>query len=141
MALKVTKADMWAAGIDDRSGAGAEKIEPLSAAGADFEFVLARRTPENPGRGLMIVSPIKGAKVTKAAVAAGFARAPDIHGLRIEGTGKPGVGAKIMRALADAGVSFRGFSGASLGRSFVAYLALDNAQDAAKAASVIKKVG
>lgn len=141
MALKVTKADMWAASIDDRRGGAAEKIEPLSAAGADFQFVLARRTPESPGKGLVIVTPVKGAKVTKAAGAAGFVRATDLHGLRIEGAGKPGLGAKIMRALGDAGISFRGFSGASLGRQFVAYLALDNAQDAARAAAAIKKVG
>lgn len=140
MALTVTKADMWSAAIEDRSGGAAEKIEPLSAAGADFEFVLARRTPESPGRGLAIVTPIKGAKVAKAAAAAGFSREAGIHGLRIEGPGKPGMAAKIMRALANAGVSFRGFSGSALGRKFVAYLALDSAEDAARAAALIRRL-
>src|ERR1700752_4706664 len=124
MALKVTKVEMWAAPIDDRAGGAGEKIGPLSEAGANFEFVFGRRTPENPGKGILYVAPVKGAKVGRAAASAGFQKAGEIHGLRIEGTNKAGTSARIMRALSDAGVSFRGFTGSSLGTKFVAYLAL-----------------
>ena len=48
MALKVTKAELWSVTIDDQAGGAAGKIEPLSKAGANFEFVFARRQ----GRGL-----------------------------------------------------------------------------------------
>lgn len=44
MALKVSKAEVWSAAVDDRVGGMADRLEPLAGAGADFEFVLARRS-------------------------------------------------------------------------------------------------
>jgi hypothetical protein len=46
-----------------------------------------------------------------------------------------------MRTLADAGISFRALSASALGRKFVGYVALDSAEDAARAASLIRKLG
>ena len=87
---------------DRRSGGGAaEKLEALAKAGADLEVVFARRTPEHTGQGILFAGPIEGAKVTRAAQEAGFKRSENIHGVRIEGTDKPGLGAKIARALAE----------------------------------------
>src|SRR5207248_56310 len=43
MALKATKAQVWAVTIDDRAGGVADKLEGLANAGASFEMVLARR--------------------------------------------------------------------------------------------------
>lgn len=140
MALKVGKADMWSVMIDDRAGGAAEKIEPLAKAGANFEFVLARRTPEQPGRGVVFVAPVKGVKVVQAARNAGFEKPAEIQALRVEGTNKPGITAKMMRALADAGISFRGVTASAAGRNFVAYVALDNAADAARAASLLRRL-
>lgn len=140
MTVKVSKLDFWTASIDDRAGGAADKLEPLSAAGANFEFVFARRTPEQPGRGLLVVAPVKGAKVAKAAQAAGFSKG-DMAGVRIEGNDKPGLTAKAARALADAGVSFRALSASAIGRKFVTYLAVDSAADAAKAAAALRKLG
>jgi hypothetical protein len=141
MALKVTKTEMWSVTIDDRAGGAAEKIEPLAGAGANFEFVFARRTPEQPGKGVVFVTPVKGAKVVQAARSAGFEKPADIHGLRLEGSDKPGISAKIMRTLADAGISFRATSASAVGRKFVCYVALDSAADAARAASVLRRLG
>lgn len=141
MALKVTKTEMWSIPIDDRAGGAAEKIEPLAGAGANFEFVFARRTPEQPGKGVVFVAPVKGAKVVQAAKSAGFEKPATIHGLRLEGSDKPGIVAKVMRTLADAGISFRGVSASAVGRKFVCYVALDNATDAARAASLLRKLG
>ena len=141
MAVKVGKADMWSATIDDRAGGAADKIEPLAKAGANFEFVFARRTPEQPGRGLVFVAPVKGAKVVKAAQAAGFEKAPGIQGLRLEGNDKAGTSAQIMRALGSAGISFRAVSGMAIGRKFVCYVALDNEGDSARATALLKKLG
>jgi hypothetical protein len=139
MALKVTKADIWVATIEDRAGGAAERLEALSRAGANLEMVLARRT-EQPGQGVMFVTPLKGTKATKAAQEAGFGKPQNIHSVRIEGGDKPGLGAKISRALGDAGVSFRGISGVAIGRKFISYIACDSAADAAKAVSVLKKL-
>jgi hypothetical protein len=140
MKLTVNRTDLWTATIDDQAGGAAEKLEPLAKAGANFEFVFARRTPEQPGMGILFVWPINGAKLIRAAREAGFAKSGNIHGLRVEGANKPGLVAKIARALADAGISFRGLSAAALGRKFVSHLALDSPAHAGKAASVLKKL-
>ena len=140
MALKVSKAEVWTTTIEDRTGGAADKIEPLTRAGANFEFVFARRTPEQPGRGLCMVAPVKGKKVVAAATATGFTRALDITALRVEGGNKAGSAARMTRALAEAGLSFRGLSAAAVGTKFVGYVAFDNAGDAELAAKVLRKV-
>lgn len=140
MALTVTRADVWTATIEDRPGGAAEKLEPLAQAGANFEFLLARRAPEQPGSGLLFLSPVKGARAIKAARAAGFAKSEDIHTLRIEGSDKAGLAADVSRALTEAGINFRGLSAAAIGRKFVAYLALDTADDARNATAILKKL-
>ncbi|OGA83357.1 MAG: amino acid-binding protein [Betaproteobacteria bacterium RIFCSPLOWO2_12_FULL_66_14] len=140
MTLKVSRVDLWTVSIDDQAGGTADKLEPLSNAGANFEFVFARRTPEQPGRGMLFVTPVKGAKVVQAAQAAGFTKPENVHSVRIEGANKPGVTAKTARALANAGISFRALSATGIGSKFVSYVALDTAEDAGKAASLLKKL-
>lgn len=140
MALKVSRVELWTASIDDRAGGAADKLEPLSKAGANFEFVFSRRTPEQPGRGMLFVTPVKGTKVVQAAQAAGFTKPENLHSVRIEGANKPGVTAKVARALANAGISFRALSATGIGSNFVNYVALDTAEDAAKAVSLLKKL-
>jgi hypothetical protein len=139
MALKVTKADIWAATIEDRAGGAADRLEALSKAGANLEMLLARRT-EQPGQGVMFVTPLKGAKAVKAAQQAGFGKPQNIHSVRIEGGDKPGLGSKIARTLGDAGVSFRGVSAVAIGRKFISYIACDTAEEQAKAVAALKKL-
>lgn len=140
MAIKASRHDVWMAVIDDRAGGAAEKLEALSRAGADLEVVFARRTPEVPGQGVLFASPIEGAKVTRAAQEAGFKRSETIHGVRIEGSDKPGLGGKIARTLAESGISFRGMNGMAIGKNFLSFVALDSAEDAAKAVKVLRKL-
>ena len=140
MKLSVTRTDVWAATIEDRPGGLAEKLEALAAAGVSLEFIIGRRMAEQPGKGVVFVTPIKGARQVKAAQAAGFAKAEHLHSVRIEGGDKPGLGAKLTAALAEAGLNLRGISGAALGRRFVAHLALDNAEEAARAAAALKRL-
>jgi hypothetical protein len=139
MALKVTKADVWVATIEDRAGGAADKLEALAQAGANLEMVFARRT-ERPGEGVMFVTPLKGAKAVKAAQGAGMGKPQNIYSVRIEGGDKPGLGARIARALGNAGVNFRGISAIAMGRKFISYIACDSAEDQAKAVSVLKKL-
>src|SRR5438477_7174719 len=124
MKLNVTKTEVWAATIEDRPGGLHEKLQALADSGANLEFVISRRSPENPGKGVVFVTPIKGAKQTKAAQESGFQKSEGLHSLRIEGADKPGLGAAITQALADAGLNLRGVSGAAFGRRSLAYLAL-----------------
>src|SRR5215471_3606824 len=140
MALKATKAEVWAVSIDDRAGGVADKLEPLARAGANFEMVFARRTPENPGKGMLFVTPIKGTKVIRAAKEAGMGIPRTIFSVRVEGVDRPGLGAKIVRALGDAGISFRGTAGTAIGRKFVSYIACDSAVDQAKAIAAVRKL-
>ena len=97
MAIKASRNDVWMAVIDDRAGGAAEKLEALATAGADLEVVFARRTPEHPGQGILFAGPIEGAKVRRAAEEAGFKRPESMHGIRIEGTDKPGLGIELNR--------------------------------------------
>jgi len=140
MKLSVTRTDVWAASIEDRPGGLAEKLTPLTDAGANFEFIIARRAPEKSGTGVVFVTPVKGAKQVKAAGAGGFDKTESLHSVRVEGNDKPGIIANIARALAAEGLSMRGLSAAAIGRKFVAHLALDSAEDAAKAMRILKKL-
>ena len=140
MALKVSKADVWAVTLDDRAGGTADKLETLSKAGANLEMLLARRTAEQPGKGVMFVTPLKGKKALEAAQQAGMGKPENIHSVRIEGGDKPGLGSKIARALGDAGVSFRGMSATAIGKKFVSFVACDSADDQAKAIAALKKL-
>jgi predicted amino acid-binding ACT domain protein len=118
----------------------ADKLAALAAAGANLEFIIARRAPEQRGSGVVFVTPLKGAEQIKAAQAAGFQRTGSLHSLRVEGADKPGMGAKLAGALAEAGINLRGLSAAAIGKRYVTHVALDTAQDAAKAAAVLKKL-
>jgi hypothetical protein len=140
MKLKLSRVDVWAATIDDRAGGAADKLEPLAQGGVDLEFAFARRTPEKPGKGILFVTPVKGRKAINAAHEAGLAKSDNLCALRVEGADKPGVTANMVRALGDAGVSFRALSAAAVGNKFVAYLALDTVEDAARAGSALKKL-
>ena len=140
MKLNVSRTDTWAATIDDRPGGLADKLAALAAAGANLEFIIARRAPELRGSGVVFVTPLTGAKQIKAAEAVGFQKTKSLHSLRIEGADKPGTGAKLTTALAEAGINLRGLSAAAVGKRYVAHVALDTAQDAAKVAALMKKL-
>jgi hypothetical protein len=138
MKVKVSKTDVWVAAMDDRPGGLAELLEVVADAGANLEFIISRRTPEKPGKGVVFVTPIKGLRQVKAAKAAGFKKTSSLHSLRIEGADQPGLGAKMTTLLARAGVNLRGLSAAAFGRRFVCHLALDTAASAAKAVKVLR---
>jgi len=140
MTIKASRSDVWMTVIDDRAGGAAEKLEALAKAGADLEVVFARRTPEQTGQGILFAGPIEGAKVTRAAQEAGFKRSETIHGIRIEGTDKAGLGSRIARTLAENGISFRGMQASVVGKNFLSFIALDSDEDAARAVKALRKL-
>ena len=140
MKVNVSKTDVWVAAINDRPGGLAEKLDALAEAGANLEFIISRRAPEKPGKGVVFVTPIKGVRQVKAAQAAGFKKTGSLHSLRIEGEDQPGLGAKMTTLLARAGINLRGLSAAAFGRRFVCHLALDTAAAAAKAVKALKSI-
>jgi len=138
--MEIKRVDVWAASIKDRPGGLAEKLALLAEAGADLEFIIARRAPEKRGQGVVFLTPLKGPKQLRVAKAAGFAKTTSLHSLRIAGPDKPGIGGKIAQAVADAGLNLRGMSAAAIGRRFVCHLAFDNSADAASARRALKKL-
>ena len=140
MKLDVIKTDVWAAEVEDRAGALAEKLGALSAAGANLGFVLARRAPESPGYGVVFVTPLKGTKQIRAGMEVGFLKTESLRSVRVEGIDKPGLGGKIAEELARASINLRGFSATVIGRRFVTYLALDTAADLSKTVRTLKKI-
>jgi hypothetical protein len=139
MAVKVSKVDLWMAAIEDRAGRRRRQAGAAFQGGANFEFVFTRRTPEAPGKGLMVVSPIKGTKAVQAATAAGFTKS--LQGVRIEGTGQarrhrnglPHARRTRESASARSRPARMGASSSATSRSIVP-------ADAAKAAAVLRKL-
>ena len=140
MAYTISRVSVWACAIKDRPGGVAEKLSALSRARANLEFVIARRAPDKPGRGVLFVAPLKSAAQTRAARKAGLKRAERMYSLRIAGPDRAGLGAKITHALAEAGINMRGLSAAALKRRSVVYFAFDRRSDANKAARILKKI-
>lgn len=139
MDLLTEHVDVWAAPIKDEPGGMAKVLAELRVAGADMEFIIARRNHEKPGEGVLFVTPLRGDKETEAAAELGFNVTNSLHSLRLEGANKQGLAAIIAGNLGEAGINMRGFSAAVLGTQFVAYIAFDSAADADKAAKILKE--
>jgi len=140
MAMKATRVDTWAATIKDQPGGLSAKLAVLAVAKVNLEFIIARRSAEKPGTGVVFVTPITGAAGLAAAKKGGFKKSASMHTVRIEGPQKAGQGAVMTGALADAGINLRGFSAAAIGTKFVAHVAVDTAAAATKAMKVIAKL-
>jgi hypothetical protein len=52
MPYRITRVDIWTGTLRDQPGGLAGKLEALSRGGANLEFVLSRRAPDRPGRGV-----------------------------------------------------------------------------------------
>ena len=139
MAYSVKKVDVWAGEIADRPGGLAEKIQSLSNAGANLEFLVARRAADKPGTGVVFVTPIKGAKQKSAAQGTGFATTDSLHSVRVEGPDKAGLGAKMTKAIADAGTQLAWSFGGGASATLRSYLAFDSAADADNAVGILRK--
>ena len=141
MPYSVSKTDVWTAEFEDQVGGLAGKLGPLAGAGVDLEFVIGRRQPHKPGRGVVFLSGISGAKASKAATAAGLVKAGDLAALRVEGVNRPGTCHQVTQVLADAGINLRGLSASVIGSRWVVFLAFDSAGDADKAARLLRAAG
>ena len=130
MDVIVQREDVWAASVDDKAGALADKLSALTEAGADLQFIIVRRAPEKPGTGVIFVTPLRGDREVQAASAAGFAVTSGLRSVRVEGPDEPGIAAKLAKEVADAGINMRGFSAAVLGTQFVVHIGVDSPEDA-----------
>ena len=139
MDLLVERVDVWAATIQDRRGGLAELLATLREAGADLQFIIARRAPEAPGKGVVFVAPLQGDTEIRAAAQVGFNVAQSLHSVRIMGPDRPGIAAELTHKLAEGGINLRGFSASVIRAQFVAYVAVDSLDDANKAIQILGK--
>ena len=132
MELIVEHVDVWAASIKDEPGSLAGLLSGLREAGADLNFILARRTPEAPGTGVVFVTPLRGDAEVAAAASLGFNVTNSVHSVSVEGPNQPGIASVVLEKLAAAGINLRGVSCAIIGARFIMYIGLDSAKKAEK---------
>jgi hypothetical protein len=130
MGLFVEAVDVWAAPIADRPGALAEALKALRDAGADLQCIISRRAPDQPGKGVVFVTPLQGDGEVAAAAQVGFSASHTVHSVRVMGRDRPGIAATVAEKVSEAGVNLRGFTSMVMGAQFIAYLAVDSRQDA-----------
>jgi hypothetical protein len=138
MNMIIERAHVWVASLDDQPGGLAEVLQPLKGAGADLDFIIARRTAEQPGKGVVFVTPLRSDREIAAAADLGFNLANSIHSVRVQGQNRAGLAADLVQTLATAGLGVRGLSAAELGTRFVMYIGFDSEADADQALRVLQ---
>ncbi|MEM5383205.1 ACT domain-containing protein [Paraburkholderia phymatum] len=139
MDLLVERVDVWAAAIEDRPGGLAEVLGVLRDAGANLQFIISRRTPEAPGKGVVFLAPLQNDREVRAASQVGFNVTPSLHSVRVMGTDHPGVIAELTQKLAAGGINLRGVSAAVMGTQFVAYIGMDTLDDTVRAIGILQQ--
>jgi hypothetical protein len=140
MALTVKRITLWRTDVENVPGVLANTLEPLASAGANLRLVMGYRFPQTPERSAIEIAPVTGKRVTEAAQRAGLAPS-DIPCLLIEGDDRPGLGAEIGRACAQAGINIAFLMAVALGRRFTAAMGFPDEAAAKGAAQAIKKLG
>ncbi|HET8549714.1 MAG TPA: hypothetical protein VFL57_17010 [Bryobacteraceae bacterium] len=138
MPVTVKSITLWRKEVDNHPGVLAGTLEPFATSGADLQVVMGYRFPGNERKAAIELYPVTGSASTKAARAGGL-EASSIPTLLVEGDNKPGLGHSIAQALADAGVNMAFLVAQVIGRRYSAVVGFDSAQDAKKAASLIRK--
>jgi predicted amino acid-binding ACT domain protein len=138
MAITVKKVTLWRAEIDNRTGTLAAVLEPLAATKASLQVVMGYRFPGNPARAAVELSPVSGKKPQAAARSAGLSPATQ-PALLVTGDDRPGVGATMSRALADAGINMDFLVALVIGRKFSTVIGFESDADAARAVAILKK--
>src|SRR4029450_189287 len=104
MDIIVERVDVWAANIEDKPGGLAGVLATLRDVEADLQFIIARRAPQEPGRGVVFVAPLQGDREISAAAEAGFNITQTLHSVRVVGRDRPGAAAELTQKLADGGI-------------------------------------
>ncbi len=141
MGFKLDRVHVWSGEVADTAGGVAGKLSLLAQAGANLEYVYTRRTPEQPGTGVLFVAPVTGPMQVRAARAAGLAETNDPIVLRVEGDNAAGLAHRVTQQWAMAGLSLQGLMMSVYGGRFVGYAAFDTVGDANRAAAILGEQG
>lgn len=136
MDLMIEGVEVWAASIKEGPGSLASLLSGLRQAGADLELVVARRTPEGPGAGVVFVAPLRGDREVAAAADLGFNITRSMACARVEGPDRPGVAAELVERLARAEIPLLGLSAAVIGPRFILYARLESMSEVEEAKRV-----
>lgn len=139
MDIKVRKVRLWRTEVSRRSGALAAALEPLAQHGADLKVIRVRAAPGRTQRNVVEVYAGDGQRAALAARAAGFSQTPATAVL-LQGDNRPGFAYEVANAVAWAGIGVRDYEAGVVGRKFSSTLTFDSEADAAKAATIIRKV-
>ncbi|MEI2770855.1 MAG: ACT domain-containing protein [Candidatus Competibacter sp.] len=105
MNLLVERVEVWAASIEDKPGSLANILSVLREAGADLNFILARRTLEAPGRSEVFVTHLRGDAELEAAATLGFNLTGSVRWIRVEGENRLGVAVGLPEPHRDGGMA------------------------------------
>ena len=137
MALTVKKVTLWQAHVPHKPGALAGVLAPLAKAGADLQVVMGYHTGD-PEKAVVELALVSGKKVTAAAEKAGM-KAASMPTLLVQGDNRPGLGAAVAEAIADAGININFLVAQVVGEQFSAVLGLPDEAAAKEATALIKK--
>jgi len=139
--MNAQKIDLWSVTVEDKPGALAKILKGFADTKINLEVVLARREPDKPGQGVVLIGPIRGKKAAATAEAAGFKKVEGMYVVRLEGIDKPGLGSVIADKLGSQGINMRELDAMVIGRRFTCYMVFDSEGDVAKALRVLRKFG
>ena len=138
MAVTVRPITLWRKELQDRPGALADSLAPLTEAAIDVQILMAYRFPGEPDRAAVELFPVTGKRATAAADQAGFG-ASGIPALLVEGDDSPGLGHRLSRAIAVAGINLDFVVAQVIGRKYSAVFGFADDQGARTAVAIIKK--
>ena len=140
MAITVKAITIWRQHVEDSPGRLAASLVPFAAAGVDLQVVMGYHELGHGARGILEFYPVTGAKIEKAAMAAGMkpARTPS---LLVTGDNRPGLLHALAQALADEGLNLGFLVTQAMGRRFSAVMGFAAGTDLKHAAAVLKKAG
>jgi hypothetical protein len=140
MAISVKKITLWRKEALNNPGVLAEVLGPLAEGGASLRVVMGYANPADPERAVIELFPVAGKKATAAAGSAGLS-ASSTACLLVEGDDRPGLGAAMGRAIADAGVNISFLVAQSIGKKFTAVFGFGSEEAAGSAINAVRSAG
>jgi hypothetical protein len=138
MPISVKPITLWRRELQHRPGALAESLAPLADGGVDMKVLMAYRFPGDPTRGAVEVFPVSGKRATAAAERGGFSPFA-MPALLVEGDNAAGLGSRMCRAVADAGINLDFVVAQVIGGKYSAVFGFEEEDGARRAVPLIKK--
>lgn len=140
MAVAVKRITLWRTEVENKPGMLAQTLEPLAGAGADLHVVMGYRIPGQETRAVIELYPVTGKKITAAAQSAGLSEAL-LPALLVQGDNEPGLGHRLSKAIADAGVNLSFLVAQVLEGRYSAVMGFETEEDLKKVSTIVRKVG